>query len=146
MSGLFKIMPIYLLLFGAYMIFSFLNTYFWLSGIKFGSYTLPLNKIPILDLFFSVPLVFKTHWGFTVGAWVLNAPGYFFATLIVGWAYKISVDNYGVLYPAFIIGQIAPLITSMFFLYFRIGELPNMQEWLALVLIFIASFILINSR
>ena len=146
MSALSKITPIYLSLLLAHFIFSFLNTIIWLSKIKSGIYTLPIDKIPLVNIFFKTPLIFETWWGFTMAAWTFNVPGYIVATVIVALAYKTSVDNYGVLYPAFVVGQITPLLTSMFFLYFKVGEFPNKQEWFALSLILMASAILANSR
>lgn len=146
MSALSKILPIYLSLIVANTVFNFLNITIWLSKIKSGVYTLPLDKIPIVNLIFNTAPVFQSWWKFTIAAWCFNVIGYIPATLIVAWAYKTSVDRYSVLYTAFVVNQIISIAIPMLFLYLQIGELPNKQEWFGLTLIFIASLIFANSR
>ena len=143
MSDLLKVLPIYGSLFLANVIFSCVNITFWLSKFKSGIYTLPLSQIPIVNLIFKVDPVFSTWWGFTLAAWSFNVlTTYVFATLLVGWAYKVSVDRYGVLYSAFVIGQIASVATHMLFFYLKAGEAPRKNDLIALILILVASFLI----
>lgn len=135
MEALLKVLPIYVSLFISGIIFGFVNTTFWLSKVKSGMYTIPL-----------VSKVFETWWGFTLAVWCFNAPFYVTATLFVAYAYKTSVDNFGVLYSAFVIGHITSVIATMFFMYTQVGEMPNRKEWIALALVLVASLILANSR
>lgn len=146
MKDLLKILPIYGSLFLAGTIFSFVNITFWLSKLKSGIYTLPLSKIPFINLIFKTNPVFETWYGFTLAAWCFNIPYYIMATFFVGYAYKTSVVNYGVLYSAFVIGHITSVFTTMIFMYIQVGEVPNRNEWIALILTLMASLVLVSSR
>jgi len=135
LNGLLKVLPIYVSLFIAGAIFSFVNITFWLSKIKSGVYVLPF-----------IDHVFQKCWTFTLAAWCFNVPSYIIATLFVGYAYKTSVANYGILYSALVISNITSVFTMMFFMYIQTGEVPNKKEWMSLVLVLIASLLLTNSR
>ena len=117
--------------------FNYVNFTYLFSRLKFGVKT----KV------FSIPLgfidkvyIFKYWQTLTVGAWFLNAIVYIPATMLVGWAYVLSVRNFGNLMSAILVGTIASLVTSLFFVHLRAGEMPNTNGWIAIGLIVLASF------
>lgn len=115
--------------------FTYFNFTFWLSKIKSGNYYVPVFG-----------WTFKSWWSFTFGIWFFNAIFcYLWATILISWCYKLSLKDSGGLYYAFLIIQIVSLLTSVIFMRLIVGETPNRNGWIALVLIILASLFAANS-
>ncbi len=109
--------------------FTFFNLKFWLSGLKSEVYRIPLFGWTL-----------KTWWGFTWGIWFFNAAFcYFWATALIGWCYKLSLKDSGGLYHGFLVIQIVSIMTSVVFMRLIVGETPDRNGWIALVLVLLAS-------
>lgn len=107
--------------------FNFFNFKFWLSGLKSGIY-----HMPILGWF-------KSWWTFTLGAWCFNAIFcYIWATMLIGWCYKLSVESSGGLTRGFLVIQAASFLSSIYFIRLIVGETPNRNGWIAIILILLA--------
>ena len=127
MKAFLQVIPMYLILLLAHSIMSYGSYTFIFSKIKSGVYSLP-----ILGEF--------TSWQwFTITAWLFAAMLYIPGTILVVLASRLSMKNSGSMYPWAIAGQIVPIITMIFFMYYRIGETPNRNGWIALLLVMIAS-------
>ena len=166
MGVLWKLLPIYVVLLAAQLIFSWFNYTFLFSKIKSGVYRLPYFywvlagswvvfsaayyivapkfKSGFLRSFFADG-VFDSWWKFAVAAWMFNAPFYLAGTILVALSIKLSMENFGAVYTSIIIGQIITVLTTIFFMWYKMGELPNRNGWIALVLILIASIFAANS-
>lgn len=128
MRDLLKLLPIYGLSLTAQLWFNYFNFKFLFSKIKTGDYTVP---------FFSH--VFQGLGTFTVAIWAFNAIlCYIPATIIVSYAYKLSVENFGGLSSAVIVGLIASGVTSLLFMRLLAGETLNRNGWIAIALILLA--------
>lgn len=104
-------------------IFSYFNFRFLFSRIKSGVYEVP---------FFGS---FDVWWKFVIAAWIFNAPFYVVGTLLVALSYKISSENFGTLYTAFIVSNVCGILMSVLFIRLTVGELPNRNGWIAMVLV-----------
>ena len=128
MSGLSKLLPIYGVSLVAQLLFNYFNFTFMFSRLKTGIYTLPF-----------INYTFRSWQSFTVAAWFFNWIAYVPATILVAWCYRLSVENFGVISKAMVIGQITSIMTSILFIYITTGEVPNHNAWIALLLVVIAS-------
>lgn len=128
MQVLFKLLPIYGVMLAAQLVFSWFNYTFLFSKMKLGVYYLPI-----------VNQTFTSWWKFAIAAWLFNAPAYVVGTILVALSIKLSVESFGVVYTSIIVGQIVTTITAIFFMWYRIGELPNRNGWIALTLVLLAS-------
>ena len=142
MNDLLKLLPIYGASFAAQIMFNYFNFTFLFSRLKFGTKTGVFS--------FTIPLIEKTYifqnWPtLTVGAWCLGIIIYVPATLLVAWAYVLSVRNFDSITSAIIVGTLASLATSLFFARLRAGEIPNTNGWIAILLIILASFFAAHS-
>ncbi|MEK7076089.1 MAG: hypothetical protein AAB941_00280 [Patescibacteria group bacterium] len=133
MKVFLKLLPIYATLIGAQLIFSYFNYTFLFSRIKSGIYHVPLFG----DL--------TSWWKFVVAVWVFNAPSYILGTILVAWSVKLSLTNFGVMYTSIIVGQVITIIMTLFFMWYKMGELPSRNGWIALGLVFLASLFAANS-
>jgi len=132
-SDLSKLVQIYGLSLTAQIIFNFFNFYILFSRIKFANYHVPLIG------------TFDSLWKFVIAAWLFNAPMYICGTILVGYAYRLSVLNFEGMYLAFIGGQISSVLTSILFIWLTAGEIPNRNGWIAIALVFLASFFAAHS-
>ncbi len=128
-----KLFPIYLTLLGAQIIFSYVNFTFLFSKLKLGDYHNPLFGD------------FSSWWKFTIAVWVFNAPVYVLGTVLVAWSVKLSLNNFGDMYTSVIIGQVIIVVVTLFFMWYRMGELPSRNGCIALILVFVASLFAANS-
>ena len=135
MRDLLKLLPIYSISLLAQFIFNYFNFTFLFSKLKTGVYTVPF-----------IGHVFQSWWSFTIAAWLFNCIAYIPATVLVAWGYRISVENFGVIYLAMIIGQIASILTSILFIYLTTGEVPDRNSWIALTLVLVASVFVVYSK
>lgn len=133
MKELLKLVPIYAILLSAQFLFSYVNYTFIFSKIKSGVYHLPL----LGD--------FTSWWKFVIMAWFFNAPAFILGTVLVVWSMKFSFDNFGAVYTSIIASQIISVAMTVFFMWYRMGELPSRNGWIALVLVFIVSLFAANS-
>ena len=133
MKDILKLLPIYATLLGAQFIFSYVNYTFFFSRIKSKIYHVPLFGD------------FTSWWKFTAAVWIFNAPAYILATILVGWSIKISLTNFGVMYTSVIVGQVITIVMTLFFMWYKMGELPSRNGWIALILVFLASLFAANS-
>ena len=133
MKDLLKLLPIYAALLGAQLIFNYINYIFLFSKIKSGVYHVPL----LGD--------FSSWWKFVVAVWLFNAPAYVLGTILMVWSVKLSLANFGVMYTSVIVAQIVSILTTIFFMWYKMGELPNRNGWIAFVLILLASVFAANS-
>lgn len=133
MKDLLKLLPIYTILLGAQFLFSYVNYTFIFSKIKSGVYHLPLFGD------------FTSWWKFVLAAWLFNAPAFVLGTVLVVLSMKLSISNFGVVYVSVIASQIISIILTLFFMWYRMGELPTRNGWIALVLVFLASLFATNS-
>ena len=133
LKELLKLLPIYTTLFSAQFIFSYVNYTFIFSKIKSGVFHLPLFGD------------FTPWWKFVIMAWLFNAPAFIFGTVLVVWSMKLSLDNFGAAYTSIIASQIISVIMTLFFMWYRMGELPSRNGWIALILVFIASLLTASS-
>ncbi len=133
MKVLLKLLPIYATLLGAQFIMNYFNYTFLFSKIKSGVYHVPLFGD------------FTSWWKFVVAVWIFNGPAYIVGTILVAWSVKLSLTNFGVMYTSIIIGQVVTIITTLFFMWYRMGELPSRNGWIALILVFLASLFAANS-
>lgn len=133
MKDLLKLWPIYATLIVAQLIFNLLNYTFIYSKIKSGIYHVPLFGD------------FTSLTKFTAAAWLTNALGYLVGTILVAWSVKFSLVNFGIMYTSVIVSQIITIIFTLFFMWYRMGELPTRNGWIALILVFFASLFAANS-
>ncbi len=136
MKDLLKILPIYGVSFVAQIMFNFVNFTYFISRLKTGVYT-----IKVFDKLFT----FNHWWTFTIAVWFYNAPVYIVATVLVAWAYVMSVRVFGDLSSGIIVGTIAYLATSLFFVRLRAGELPTRNGWIAIAMLILVSFFAAHS-
>ncbi len=128
MSDLLKLLPIYGLSLIAQLWYNYFNFKFLFSKIKLGDYTVPFSSH-----------VFQWLGTFTVVIWVFNAIFcYIPATIIVAYAYKLSVENFNGLSSALIVGQVASILTSVLFMRLMTGESLNRNGWIAIIIILLA--------
>lgn len=133
MRDLLKLLPIYATLLGAQLVMNYFNYTFLFAKIKSGIYHVPLFGD------------FTSWWKFVVAVWIFNAPAYILGTIFVAWSIKLSLVNFGVMYTSIIVGQVVTIITTLFFMWYRMGELPSRNGWIALILVFLASLFAANS-
>lgn len=138
MKALLQLMPLYGVLLLAQLIFSWFNYNFLFSKIKSGVYQI---LIPFTEIMF----VFSSWHKFAIAAWLFNAPAYLIGTILVAFSIKLSVDDFGVAYVWVIASQVIAIATTMFFMWYKMGELPNRNGWIALILILLASIFSANS-
>ena len=125
MRDLLKLLPIFGLSLAAQFWFNYFNFKFLFSKIKIGVYTVPF-----------VNHVFEWLGTFTVAVWSFNAIFcYIPATIMVAYAYKLSVESFGGLSSAVIVGQVASILTSVLFMRLMAGEALNKNGWIAIILI-----------
>jgi len=158
---LLKLLPLYAALLAAQLIFSWFNYTFLFAKIKSASYRLPffygvmfVNWIILSVLYYVIiptkngfrifkPFLaeetFSSWWKLTVASWMFNAPAYILGTILVAWSIKMSMENFGVMYTSIIVGQIITVLCTVFFMWYKMGEFPNRNGWIAMVLILIAS-------
>lgn len=128
MQVLLKLLPIYVVMLAAQLVFGWFNYTFLFSRMKSGIYHLPV-----------VDQTFASWWKFAIAAWAFNAPAYIIGTILVALSVKLSVESFGVMYTSIIVGQVITVITTLFFMWYKIGELPNRNGWIALALVLLAS-------
>lgn len=166
MGVLLKLLPILGVLTAAQLIFSYFNYTFLFSKIKSGNYRVPyfywmmvVSWIVFTGIYYTVAPkiksgfldslfkegVFDSWWKFTVAAWMFNALPYILGTIFVAWSIKLSVNNFGDMYTSVILGQIVTTAMTVLFMWYRMGELPSRNGWIALVLVFLASLFIANS-
>lgn len=109
-------------------LFSYFNFQFLYSKLKSGTYALPFIG------------QFDAWWKFVVAAWLFNAPIYIVGTLLTALSYKVSLDNFGTLYTAFIISHVCSILLSVFFIRLTAGEVPNQNGWIAITLVILSLF------
>lgn len=124
-SKLLQILVIQLL---ASAIFSYFNFRFLFSRIKYGVYEVPLFGS------------FDVWWKFIIAAWMFNTPFYVAGTLLMALSYKISSENFGTLYTAFIVSNVCGILVSIFFIRLTVGEMPNRNGWIAMTLVLASLF------
>lgn len=108
--------------------FNYFNFQFIFSKIKSGKYTLPW-----------VEHVFEGWGTFTLAAWSFNILFcYIPATLLVAYTYKISVERYGGLSSAAIVGWIMNILTQVLFMRLLAGEKLNKNGWIAVAIVLMA--------
>ena len=127
MKDLLKILPMYGVMFLAQFIMSWGSYTFIFSRVKSGKYILPLFG------------EFSSWQTFTVVAWLMASILYIPGTILVVWAVRMSLKNSGSMYPWAIAGQMVPIFITMFFMWYRIGEVPNRNGWISIVLVITAS-------
>lgn len=127
MKALFQGLTIYAIMFLAQFIMSWGSYTFIFSKVKSNKYTLPLFG------------EFQSWQWFTVVAWSMASMLYIPGTILVVLASRYSMRNSGSMYPWAIAGQMVPIGITMFFMWYRIGELPNRNGWIALILVMLAS-------
>lgn len=123
MGAPLKLLSILVIQLVASAIFSYFNFKFLFSRIKSGVY-----EVPLLGSF-------DVWWKFIIAAWVFNIPFYVVGTLLVALSYKISLENFGTLYTAFIVSNVCGILMSVFFIHLTAGEVPNKNGWIAIVLV-----------
>lgn len=133
MKELLKLLPIFATLIGAQLIFNFINYTLIYPKIKSGVYHVPLFGD------------FTSLTGFAAASWLIGTPGFLVGTILVAWSVRLSFFNFGVMYTSVIISQIITTISTLFFMWYRMGELPTRNGWIALVLVFLASLFAANS-
>lgn len=108
--------------------FTYFNVTFWLSRLKSGVY-----YVPVFNWTFN-------HWlTFTFGVWFFNAIFcYIWATPLIGWAYHISLGYSKGLYFGFLLIQVASFLTSVYFMHLIVGETPNRNGWIVILLLLLA--------
>ncbi len=138
MRDLSQLLPIYGVLLLAQLIFSWFNYTFLFSKIKTGVYQI---QIPFTEVLFT----FSSWSEFTAVAWLFNAPAYLVGTILVALSIKLSVDDFGVAYVWVIASQVVAIVTTIFFMWYKMGELPNRNGWIALMFVLLASIFSANS-
>ncbi len=133
MRVLLKLLPIYATLMGAQLVMNYFNYTFLFSKIKSGIFNVPLFGD------------FTSWWKFVIAAWIFNAPAYIIGTILVAWSVKLSLTNFGVVYTSIIVSQVVTILVTLFFMWYRMGELPSRNGWIALILVFLASLFAANS-
>jgi hypothetical protein len=133
MQVLLKLLPVYATLLGAQLVFNYFNYTFLFSKIKLETYHVPLFGD------------FTSWWKFVAAAWVFNGPAYIIGTILTVWSVKLSLTNFGVMYTSIIVGQVVTILVTLFFMWYRMGELPSRNGWIALILVFLASLFAANS-
>ena len=133
MKVILQLLPIYGVLLVAHLIFSWFNYTFLFSRIKSGVYHAPLFGD------------FTSWWKFVVAVWIFGAPAYVLGTILMVWSVKLSLTNFGIMYTSVVVAQIVTILTTIFFMWYKMGELPNRNGWIALILILLASTFAANS-
>lgn len=129
------LLKLYGVLLASNLMFSIFNWVFFFSRLKTKIYVIPIAG-----------LKFDHWWSFTLGIWIFNAIFcYIPATFLVALGYRMSLQKFGGLYSGFLMGHVVALFTSVLLLKLIVGEVPNKNGWIALILIVIASFFAVNS-
>lgn len=128
MNAFLQMWPIYGLSIITGLWFNFFNFKFLFSKIKSGQYTVPYTKH-----------VFEWLTTFTLGAYGFNLLFcYLPATILTAYAYKISVEKFGGLASASIVGWVTNILASVLFMRLLAGEKLNRNGWIAVIIVFIA--------
>ena len=130
MKDLVHLLQIYGLSFVAQVWFNYFNFYFFYGKLKSGNYTVPMFP----------DHVFKNLVTFTMAAWIFNAIFcYIGATIITAYCYQLSIKYFGGLSSALIVTLISSLFTAVLFMKTSTGESLSRNEWIAVLLIILAS-------
>lgn len=136
-SELFKFLFIPILVLLSH--YTSLLTYTLVRNIKTGQYITPVfgwqfenNGWPSFFYFMGVSLGIMQVF-------------YWVGGMLLFTAYKLAMDHYEEMYPVVILNLATMTFTTVIMMYFRVKEIPGRDGWIALILIFIASFLAIHA-